>query len=167
MNYERVFHRLYPPLFRYLYRLTGDSDVADDAAQEAFVRLTEQRLPEAEVRPWLFRVATNLVRDGARKVERHRRLQPHVPRQAAPEPPDASMVRQERIAAVRATLDRLSERDRTILLMREEGFKYDEIAAAVGVAAGSVGTLLARAARRFEKTYTETGSRESVNDTPR
>ena len=167
MNYERVFHRLYPPLFRYLYRLTGDPDVADDAAQEAFVRLTRQRLPESEVRPWLFRVATNLVRDRARKAERHRRLQPHVPRQTTPEPPDASVARQERIAGVRRVLDRLSERDRTMLLMREEGFKYHEIATAVDVAPGSVGTLLARAARRFEETYTEMAARESVNDTSR
>lgn len=55
---------------------------------------------------------------------------------------------------VREALGELSERDQTMLLMREEGFKYSEIAEAVDVAPGSVGTLLARAARRFEETYT-------------
>lgn len=167
MDYDRVFHRLYPPLFRYLQRLTGDADAADDAAQEAFVRLTRQSIPEDEVRPWLFTVATNLIRDRARKADRHRRLQTHVPRAQAPERPDVSVDRKERIAMVRAALDELPERDRTMLLMREEGFKYEEIAQTVGVAPGSVGTLLARAARRFEKTYTELRARETINEPSR
>lgn len=164
MEVERLFQRLYPPLFRYLHRLTGDPDAADDAAQEAFVRLTTQRLPDAEVRPWLFTVATNLVRDRARKSERHRRLQGNVPSATPAVAPDVSTERKERIAMVRAALERVSERDRTMLLMREEGFKYDEIARAVDVAPGSVGTLLARAAKRFERAYTEQRSRETIND---
>ncbi|MDX1673914.1 MAG: sigma-70 family RNA polymerase sigma factor [Longimicrobiales bacterium] len=154
MDYDRVFGRLYPALFRYLHRMTGDADAAEDAAQEAFVRLTEQSLPEDEARPWLFTVATNLIRDRARKASRHRRLEPHVPTPRPPPRPDVSAERRERIAMVREALSALSERDRTMLLMREEGFKYTEIAEAVDVAPGSVGTLLARAARRFEKSYT-------------
>lgn len=163
MNYDRVFHELYPVLFRYLHRMTGDADAAEDAAQEAFVRLTEQSLPENEARPWLFTVATNLVRDRARKASRHRRLEPHVPRTKPPTAPDVSAERKERIAMVRTALEQLSERDQTMLLMREEGFKYAEIAEAVDVAPGSVGTLLARAARRFEKTYTALKAEETIH----
>lgn len=165
MEVERLFQRLHPPLFRYLHRLTGDPDAAADAAQEAFVRLSRQSLPEEEVRPWLFTVATNLVRDRARKAERHRRLQGHVPPPSGSAAPDVSLERSERIAMVRAALDRLPERDRTMLLMREEGFKYDEIARAVDVAPGSVGTLLARAAKRFEKSYIAIRAEETINDT--
>ena len=167
MDYDRLFHRLHPPLFRYLQRLTGDADAAEDAAQEAFVRLTRQSLPEVEVRPWLFTVATNLVRDRARKAQRHQRLQVHVPRARSPDAPDENVQRKERIAMVRAALEELPERDRTMLLMREEGFKYEEIAQTVGVAPGSVGTLLARAARRFEKTYTDLRARETINESSR
>ena len=163
MDVDGLFHRLYPPLFRYLVRLTGDEDAADDAAQEAFVRLTKQPLPESEVRPWLFTVATNLVRDRARKAERHRRLQAHVPDGYQADAPDVSTERGERIARVRRALERVSERDRMMLLMREEGFRYDEIARAVDVAPGSVGTLLARAAKRFEKAYTEMRAEETIN----
>lgn len=164
MDYDRVFAELYPALFRYLHRLTGDPDAAEDAAQEAFVRLTEQELPEEDARPWLFTVATNLIRDRARKADRHRRLEPHVPRANAPEAPDISTERRERIAMVRQVLDQLSERDRTMLMMREEGFRYAEIARAVDVAPGSVGTLLARAARRFEKTYAARRAEETIHD---
>lgn len=164
MNYDRLFERLYPGLFRYLRRLTGDADAAEDAAQETFVRLTGQTLPDDEVRPWLFTVATNLIRDRARKADRHRRLQSHVPAAQGPDLPDVSAERSERIAMVRRALSQLSERDRAMLLMREEGFKYSEIATAVDVAAGSVGTLLARAARRFAETYTAMRAEETVHD---
>jgi RNA polymerase sigma-70 factor (ECF subfamily) len=164
VDYRRVFDLNYPPLFRYLYRLTGDADAAEDAAQEAFVRLVEQSLPEDEARPWLFTVATNLIRDRARKADRHRRLQPHVPRAKAPAAPDVSAEREEKIAMVREALDDLSQRDRTMLLMREEGFKYAEIARVVDVAPGSVGTLLARAARRFEKKFAALRAGESIHE---
>lgn len=163
MDVERLFHRLYPPLFRYLHRLTGDPDAADDAAQESFVRLTKQSLPEDEVRPWLFTVATNLVRDRARKADRHRRLQADVPIGGRMTPPDVSAERNETIGMVRLALERVPERDRTMLLMREEGFRYDEIARAVNVAPGSVGTLLARAAKRFEQAYTDMRAEETIN----
>lgn len=165
MDYDRLFDRVYPALFRYLQRMTGDADAAEDAAQEAFVRLTEHSLPEDEARPWLFTVATNLIRDRARKASRHRRLEPHVPTPAAPTGPEVSAERRERIAMVRTALGELPERDQTMLLMREEGFRYAEIAEAVDVAPGSVGTLLARAARKFEETYTALAAEEAIHET--
>ena len=54
-------------------------------------------------------------------------------------------------------LDKLSPRDQQLLLMREEGFKYEEIAAVIGVAPASVGTLIARALRRFAELYASQG----------
>lgn len=154
VDVDALFRRLYPSLFRYLHRLTGDVDVADDVAQEAFVRLLRDPLPESDARPWLFRVATNLVRDRARKTKRHRRLRPRAVREGPPPSrPDEVVERAERIAQVRAALDRIPERDRRMLLMREEGFSYREIADAVGVAPSSVGTLLGRAIERFREVY--------------
>jgi RNA polymerase sigma-70 factor, ECF subfamily len=65
---------------------------------------------------------------------------------------------------VRAALEEVPERDRTLLLMREEGFKYDEIARIVGVAPGSVGTLLARALNRFADVYRKLNEVEDADD---
>ena len=164
MDFEAIFAKLYPSLFRYLNRLTGDPDVSADIAQEAFVRLLERPLPEADARRWLFTVATNLVRDWARAGERRRRLLRDSYRGPAPPTrPDEDAERSETIAAVRATLAQLAPRDREILLMREEGFRYAEIAEVVGVAPGSVGTLLARALRRFAAVYGERSS-DDEND---
>lgn len=162
VDFESQYDKLYPSLFRYLHRLTGDADAAEDIAQEAFVRLLKQSLPEDEVRPWLFTVAMNLVRDTARKTERRTRLLTTAPALVTPTVlPDEGLERSERVARVRAVLDQLSERDRQLLLMREEGFKYDEIAAVVGVAPASVGTLIARALKRFTDAYQAREARDA------
>ena len=158
MDFEDLFQRLYPSLYRYLHRLTGDADVAEDIAQESFVRLLKQPLPEEEVRPWLFTVAMNLVRDRARKTERRQRLLSGAPPLVTGTIlPDDHVEQNERILAVRTALQKLSDRDRQLLLMREEGFKYEEIAGVIGVAPASVGTLIARALRRFVDVYRAQG----------
>jgi RNA polymerase sigma-70 factor, ECF subfamily len=164
VNYDDLFRELYPSLFRYLQRLTGDPDAADDIAQEAFVRLLRQNLTQEEVRPWLYTVAMNLVRDRARGSERRHRLLAGAPRLTTPVVvPDEFVERTQEIESVRRALDQIPERDRQLLLMREEGFRYDEIARAVGVAPASVGTLIARALKRFAAAYRADG----VHDEPR
>jgi RNA polymerase sigma-70 factor (ECF subfamily) len=163
VEFDSLFQKLYPSLFRYLHRLTGDADIADDIAQESFVRLLKQNLPEDEVRPWLFTVAMNLVRDNARKVERRQRLLTTAPALVSSTAlPDEAVERGERVSSVRVVLDQLSARDQQLLLMREEGFKYEEIAHVIGVAPASVGTLIARALRRFAELYEAQGLK---NDT--
>jgi RNA polymerase sigma-70 factor (ECF subfamily) len=128
--------------------------VAADIAQESFVRLLGNPLPEEKVRGWLFTVATNLVRDRARSRSRRLRLlQGGDLEPTKPDRPDEQVERDERIEAVRWALDRLAPRDRKLLMLREEGFRYHEIAEIVGVAPGSVGTLLARALDRFAREF--------------
>ena len=153
-DYDALFRDVYPSLFRYLHRLTGDSDQAEDIAQEAFVRLLGRSLPGDEARLWLFTVATNLFRDGARTRKRRERLLTATPWKPAALPaPDEEVERKNAVQQVRRALEQIPERDRQMLLMREEGFKYDEIARVAAVAPGSVGTLLARATKRFLAVY--------------
>ncbi|MEX2584382.1 MAG: RNA polymerase sigma factor [Gemmatimonadota bacterium] len=154
-EFDALYERLQPSLWRYVHRLVGDADSTDDVVQEAFVRLLKK--PELQgdaARLWLFTVATNLVRDRGRTTARRRRLLTAVPLEApSSTPADRRLERDEQIEAVRQALDQLPDRDRQLLLMREEGFKYHEIADAVGTAPGSVGTLIARAAKRFTEVY--------------
>ena len=154
MDFQTTYRDLYPALHRFALRLSGDPDVADDVVQEAFTRLLEHDLPSDEARPWLYVVVTNLYRDRIRNRERRGRLlaaQPPVPE--VPEAADLAVERAERVAAVRRALGGLSERDRRMLLMREEGFKYTEIAEVLGVRPTSVGALVARALKRFARVY--------------
>lgn len=156
MEFEAAFDRHYDGLYRYLYRLTGDVDAAQDVAQETFIRLLDHEVPEESMESWLFTVATNLVRDRSRTRQRRRELLEA--EDYGPEPPtrpDERVERTERVERVREALDRLKPRDRRILLLREEGFRYSEIAEMIGVKASSVGTILARALDRFEEAYRE------------
>jgi RNA polymerase sigma-70 factor (ECF subfamily) len=106
--------------------------------------------PEYGVRAWLFKTATHLVRDRYRVGQnRIRLLAVHPVRPSEPESPEKSVEREETRARAREALAELAPRDREILLMRYSGFSYKEIAAAIDVEATSVGTLLARAERRF------------------
>lgn len=154
-EFDRVYQANQPALWRYVQRLVGDGDVADDVVQEAFVRLLKRPDLEGDAaRLWLFTVATNLVRDRGRTSARRQRLLMVDPIAQEPqEPIDHAIERRERSAAVRRALESLPQRDQQLLLMREEGFKYHEIAEAIGVAPGSIGTLIARAVKRFTETY--------------
>jgi RNA polymerase sigma-70 factor, ECF subfamily len=154
---ERLFKLYHTPLVRYLTRRLGDRDWAEEVAQETFLRALRQDSLSSE-RSWLFAVATNLVRDQARKDERRRRhlqllADEEREREAegAPEPMDAERSQQQAMA--RQAVDGLAERDRLALLMREEGLDYKEIAEALGLSFGSIGTTLARARRRLAETY--------------
>jgi RNA polymerase sigma factor (sigma-70 family) len=150
---EELFAQYHGSLVRMLYRRTGDRDRAEEIAQETFARAVVA--PPRNPRPWLFAVALNLVREDARKATRQgRRLvlyKAEQPDRAAA--PDEELDRSERVAQVRSALDSLTERDREALLLKAEGFNYDEIAATLGLARGAIGTTLARARRRLVDAY--------------
>ena len=157
MDFDTLYDEVFPSLFRYCQRLTGDPDVAEDVAQEAFVRMLESQVvgERAAVRVWLFKVATHLVRDRWKlSTNRKRLLATHPVTPGAGPDPERETERREEVASVRSALDTLNPRDRELLLMREEGFSYREMAEAVGVSGASVGTLLARAQKRFAEVWT-------------
>jgi RNA polymerase sigma-70 factor (ECF subfamily) len=162
-DFQAVYRELYPSLSRYVHRFTGDTDVAADIVQDAFLRLLEHDLPRDEVRPWIFVVATNLARDRVRKRERRRRLLvANQYRTGTASSPHEDLERAERIESVRRALENVSERDRQMLLMREEGFRYTEIAEAVGVRPTSVGALIARALKKFSAAYGAAGETDAA-----
>jgi RNA polymerase sigma-70 factor, ECF subfamily len=154
LNIRRLFERHYPSLVWYLHGRLGDRDLAEDLAQEAFVRLIEKppRAPDA----WLYVVAGNLARDAQRSEGRRLRHLAIVDGQdrtadaADPAPSaEAAMCSAEESALVQDTLAMLPERDAALLMMRADDVSYREIAAAIGVAPTSVGPLLSRAQQRF------------------
>jgi RNA polymerase sigma factor (sigma-70 family) len=140
-------------ILRYVHRLTGDLDVAEDVAQDALVRMLDAdgdaiRNPRA----WLYRVATNVLRDGVRREEMKRR-RPIPVDPDRPLTPDRDLERREAIARVRAVLDTLPVRDRELLILRESGFRYREIAQVLDVKTESIPMMVARALARFRAAY--------------
>lgn len=156
-EFRAVFDARFAELFRWLDRYSGDASLAADAAQETFVRLYQRGEMPTDLRAWLVSVALNLVRDEQRRGARRRRLLQRravadTMADAAPSPED-DVLAAERRALVRRALYALSERDRALLLLREEGYSYRELASALSLAEASVGTLLARAKVAFRESY--------------
>jgi len=148
-----LYLQYHASLVRMLHRRTGDRERAEELAQEVFARAVAA--PPRNPRPWLFAVALNLVREeGRRMVRQTRRLELYRGEQPTTAPsPDEELLRDERIARVRAALATLTERDREALLLQAEGFSYDEIAQTLGLAKGAIGTTLARARRRLVEAH--------------
>ena len=153
-NWEQCYREMYDDLVRFLHHKVWDADRAHDLVQETFVRALDHD-PE-NPRAFLFTIAANLARDEARSaVRRKKHLElirvEHADRSA----PDATeaLELEERERAVRKALDQLSERDRDVLLLWDAGLSYPEIATQTGLAAGAIGTTLARARRRLVEIF--------------
>ena len=152
VNVETLYQSHHRELVQYVTNLTGNPEDADDVAQETYLRLV-RRPPadERDLRAWLFRVATNILRDQW-KHERHERRLDQMPDRAPmgdpPPTPDVYVERSEARVRLAHILEPLSVKERTALLMREAGFAHREIAEAVGTTTRSVGTLIARALRK-------------------
>jgi RNA polymerase sigma-70 factor (ECF subfamily) len=155
IDWSALYEELYPGLVRYLHSKVWDADRARELAQEVFVRALGAQ-PD-QPRAWLFAVATNLARDESRLVVRRRKHLALLRTEAVAAPPSvdpvAVMEAEERAAAVRRALDTLGERDREVLLLRDAGLGYPEIAERTGLAPGAVGTTLCRARKRLVEAH--------------
>ena len=155
MDFEIIYREHSVPLLRFLTRFTGDADIAADAVQEAFIRMVERPPRTDNLRTWLLKVAMNRARGSGRTRSRRLRLLDREPPatfvSTAPADAQTQLEVKERREIVRVALEKLVERDRTILLMKAEGFSLQEIAEVIGTRPGSVGTLAARALERLAR----------------
>lgn len=158
-QFVELFNAHHARIFRVLDRLSGERDLAADLAQEAFVRLYRRgSLPDAP-EAWLVSVAMNLLRNVRTTEGRRRGLLTLERGEAAhsdsPPSPEAAAVSLDTRRKVRAALDRMPERERSLLLLRAEGYSYRDIAASLELNEASVGVMLARARRAFRDTWEE------------
>ena len=151
----------FPRVRRFLDRLSGDPVQAADIAQDTFVRLYRRGSAPDDPAAWLITVALNLLRNSRSTSARRKRLLSAVRGEATVAdpfaPPDEAVESADQRARVRAALERLPEREQQLLLLRSEGYRYQELATALGLNPASVGVLLARAKRAFRAAYEERG----------
>jgi RNA polymerase sigma-70 factor (ECF subfamily) len=147
--FRAFYDRTSRALWGYLSRTSGDRQVADDLLQECYYRLLKSRVAfesEAHRRNYLYRIATNLVRDTRRGTRPLFAEGLDVSDLEAPQgPADA-----EQRADVRRAMGRLKPRERALLwLAYAQGSSHSEIAGVLGVKTASIKLLLFRARRKL------------------
>jgi RNA polymerase sigma-70 factor (ECF subfamily) len=164
--FESAFLEHYPRVFSVLFRVMGDRAEAEDLTLEAFWQLWQRppRERSAGVGGWLYRVALRLGYNALRAGKRRARYEEHAGRDALEQnaPPNPAQeaetaFEQER---ARAILREMPEREAQLLILRYSGLAYKDIASALNIAPGSVGTLLARAEKEFEKRFKMVNGKE-------
>jgi RNA polymerase sigma-70 factor (ECF subfamily) len=149
-SFERLFKEEYARVVSVAYRVLGDRAQAEDVAQEVFLQLHRRRGQELASAPaWLHAAAVhralNVLRDGRRRARREL-LHAEVTAAMRAEGDPARLVEDAaQLKEVRSALDRLSRKSATVLALRYGGLSYAEVAAALGVRVGQIGTLLRRA----------------------
>ena len=160
IDFEALFQEHWARLCRLLYSIVGDMDEAQDLVLEAFLQLHQRPPRDANnLSGWLYRVASNRGLNALRARQRRQHYEGQAGVEALEsdglDDPAAALERQEDRDRVRGTLAKMKPRSAQILMLRHSGLSYAEIAASIDVAPSSVGTLLARAEREFEKSYNQ------------
>ena len=148
---ELVFRADYARVVAVAARVLGSRDDAEDVAQEVFLAFGRSSVPAGAAPGWLsvaaVHTALNLLRSGRRRASREELVGADA---VAPDVADAVVVLEER-RRVRAALTRLPRKQAVVLVLRHSGMSYAEVAAALDLSPGSVGTTVRRAESALRK----------------
>ncbi|HEU4425431.1 MAG TPA: sigma-70 family RNA polymerase sigma factor [Pilimelia sp.] len=152
VDLEEVFRAAYPRVVAVAARVLGSRDEAEDVAQEVFLTFGRSSVPAGEASGWLSvaaaHTALNHLRAGRRRVAREGAADDGGA--VCPDVADAVVTLDER-RRVRAALARLPRRQAVALVLRHSGLSYAEVAAALDLSPGSVGTTVRRAESALRK----------------
>jgi RNA polymerase sigma factor (sigma-70 family) len=148
-----IFRRDYQLVVGVAARVMGSRDQAEDVAQEVFLSFGRSSVPVGEARGWLCvaaaHTALNLLRSGRRRASREETAA--AAGVAVVSDVAEAVVTFEERSRVRAALARLPRKQAVALVLRHSGLSYAEVAAALEVSPGSVGTTVRRAESAMRK----------------
>jgi RNA polymerase sigma-70 factor (ECF subfamily) len=153
-DFEGVFRAEYSGIARLIARIVGESGRAEELAAEVFWKLSRTaRAQGANSSGWLYRTATRMALDELRKQLRRKKYEGLLsPKQTSRTPEDIHLEKEEQ-GRVRRVLARLKKSQAQLLVLRSNGWTYEQIALALEVNPASTGTLLRRAEEAFRKEY--------------
>ena len=159
-SFEDLFLEHWGPIHRLLLRMTGDPAEAEDLALETFLRFYRQPPKIGEgYNPggWLYRVATNLALRSIRSYKHRLHYEVSAGKDALEDPPETRPAQilesKEEHHFIRLALAKMNPRRAEMLVLRYSGLAYKDIAKALDLSPTSIGPLLLRAERDFEKVY--------------
>ena len=143
-----------PRVYRLVFRLTGEPDLAEEFTQETFIRAFGQLdrfRGEAALSTWLYRVAFSVTSNGMRKVKRFRKRETDLA-EAESIGVGSHGAEPDLRARLALAVDELPEIHRTMIVMHDiEGFTHAEIASTLGVPEGTCKTRLAHARAKLRE----------------
>ncbi len=153
--FERLFVQEYAKVVAIAYRVLADRTAAEDVAQEVFLKFHRSFSPDSErASGWLHAAAVhsalNLLR-GERRRARRESAHALDPVQTSIANPEKVIEEAEGRREVRRALRKLAPRTAALLMLRHSGLSYAEVATALGIKVGNVGTLLRRAEDALRK----------------
>jgi RNA polymerase sigma factor (sigma-70 family) len=150
---DEVFRANYQLVVGVAARVLGSRDHADDVAQEVFLSFGRSSVPSGEARRWLYvaaaHTALNLLRSARRRASREETVGASFDAVVA-DVAEAVVTLEER-SRVRAALARLPRKQAIALVLRHSGLSYADVAGALGLSPGSVGTIVRRAESALRK----------------
>jgi RNA polymerase sigma factor (sigma-70 family) len=159
-SFEDLFLEHWSSIYRLLVLMIGDPAEAEDLALETFFRLYQHPPKKGEgYNPggWLYRVATNLALRSIRSFKRREQYELAAGKGAldgAPEHRPAEIFESQEVHRLaRLALAQMNPRRAEMLVLRYSGMPYKEIAKVLNLSPTSIGPLLLRAEREFEKLY--------------
>lgn len=170
-RFASIFDRHAPHIQRYLARRLGQQ-VADDLVADTFLVAFDKRArydrTRSDARPWLYGIATNLVRQHQREEVREYRLRANINPELDHDGHADRVAAQVTAAAMRrllaTALAELSDGDRDVLLLVAwEGLTYEEVANALAIPVGTVRSRLSRARRQVRAALTTPTDEEIVS----
>jgi RNA polymerase sigma-70 factor (ECF subfamily) len=164
---QRAFSELYErharTIYNYLFRRLADWSEAEDLTAvvflEAFRRRADVVVVEGKLLPWLYGIATNVLRNRRRALWRHRQLVAKLARQPRVDVTPDAAARSEAAEHMRSVSRRIAglprQQQDVIALCVWSGLGYEEAAAALGVPVGTVRSRLARARTSLDAIHVE------------
>ena len=141
-------------IYRLAYRMTGDDDLAQEFTQETFIRAFEklkQFRGEAALSTWLHSIATSVIYNGMRKVTRLKKRHVDLD-ETTGQREDPGGVEPDLSKRLATAIDELPHGYKTVFVMHDiEGYKHEEIAAALGVRSGTSKAQLSRARAKLRE----------------
>jgi RNA polymerase sigma-70 factor (ECF subfamily) len=164
-NFDEAFTLHHRAVYRAAYSLVRDSGLAEDVAQEVFIKLfdhMDELKNDEHVRPWLLRVthntALNTIRSRSRSATRDEEfVKAAVVSDGVAVRIDADYERRIEVEEARRALEQIKEPMRSCLLLKQQGLSYKEIAQTLSVNEVNVGSLIARGRKEFMRVYGKIG----------
>lgn len=155
-----IYKAYYKPVCFYIIKMVKDRILAEDLAQETFIKIfngLEAFDQERRLDPWVYRIAHNTCMDYIRKNHvDHELINEIIQEDSADNSPEHILLNREKGNKISEALQKLGNKYRTPLLLRDfNQLSYKEIASILKLSEQSVKTQIHRARQRFQNIYTE------------